>query len=432
MSRRAERLAQLREPLLVRRAAPRRPRAGRAARAAPRPSRLGHRQSQPADVGERPLPARVLDDHRHDVPAAGEAARQADSRRRDEEVGQDEDEGAGRELACAGARAGGGRGGGRPPARVKRWRASSCSRMRDASSRRRGGSQRGVAAAEVEVAGERRAPRARSPRSCRPATATARRLVQPRELRRVQRHRRPAVDEHDDARPLLGEVRRGRRTRPLPRAGHARGGRPVDRAHAVAALVQARARDLVAAAPVRAPPRAARDPGAAPAARRAGSVGSPVLTSSASVRVPGRGARSRQRAQQVERRRAPSPSCLEPVRVHERCGGRGRGRRAPRRPPARRTAGPAMSAHARAARSSASEPRTEAPTLTDSSSRVARTSRSASAGGSGRCRRPRPRPGSRAARESIAGPELVERVARGAAPGRSAPPRPGPGSRASP
>ena len=69
-------------------------------RARPARGRVGERHDEPLDGREALLPDRVLEDHRHDVPAVRERARPPGRLRRREEVGADEDERAGRQRAA--------------------------------------------------------------------------------------------------------------------------------------------------------------------------------------------------------------------------------------------------------------------------------------------------------------------------------------------
>ena len=81
----------------------------------------------------------------------------------------------------------------------------------------------------------------------------------------LDRHRRPAVDEHDDARRLVGEPLAHDELVAAARGGEPCRGGPVHPADVVAGLVLARARDIGADAAARAAHAAEREADHSPA-----------------------------------------------------------------------------------------------------------------------------------------------------------------------
>ena len=165
-----------------------------------------------ADVGEALLPDRILDHDRDDVPAAGACVQPRVRRggaRKSEKTKTKLPPGRSARCAPRKASARSSVSSGASNARVARARVDE---PRPVARAPGGSHQCAVAAGEVER-GEVGARRdgARDDRG--DGLAQRRRLRQPRQRRRVEAHRRPPVEHERDARRLVGERGRGRRTR---------------------------------------------------------------------------------------------------------------------------------------------------------------------------------------------------------------------------
>ncbi len=234
---------------------------------------------------ERPLPDRVLEHHRDDVPPQLDGARPQIPRRRHEEVREDEDEGAGghrarmrgEELECLGD--------------VVRWGVEGGGLelavlvLPERLALRRQ-PERLAAVAQIEVADEpvcldgARAYELQGRALCLG-------LSEPRQPGGRETHLRPPVAHDDDARRLLGELLTHDERVVAARGGEPCGRRPVDRLDLVPGRVGAGARDVRAASAARAaqrPEGEADDP--TPRDERERDVGQRTPTPASSPRPP--------------------------------------------------------------------------------------------------------------------------------------------------